>query len=72
MNKSTYILIAVVVIIILGVWWWSNQPASAPTTGAPAGALSTSDNTASINSNLNSINVQEPDFGPVDTDLNSL
>lgn len=73
MNKSTYILIAVVIILVVGVWWWLNQPASAPAGAPAAGAPSvTNDSTAAINQGLNNVSIQDPDFGPVDADLNSL
>ncbi|MBI4085069.1 MAG: hypothetical protein HY432_01000 [Candidatus Liptonbacteria bacterium] len=72
-KKSLYAIIAVVVIIIAGAWLWLNSErtsdVSAPGT---QGGTSAGNDTASINQDLDNINVEEPDFKGIDSDLNSL
>ncbi len=71
MNKTLIAIIVLAVVVILGFWLF-NKPAQAPnTTGAAEVA---EDTTASINQQLDSVNVTDlnKEFEAVDTELNNL
>jgi cell division septal protein FtsQ len=70
MNK-TYIFIVIIVIVVVGIWLWSRPPVSNAPVGNNA-ETSAVDTTASINQDLNNVNIETPDFEAIDTDLNSL
>lgn len=73
MNKNTIYLFIALLIIVAGVWFWMNQPVlNAPTTGTPQGNVAANDTTAAINQDVNAINIQDPDFTNIDSDVNSL
>jgi hypothetical protein len=70
MNKI-YSLVAVAIIAAAGFWFWSmQQPQPAP---APAGTGQMNNGAdASVNAELDTIPMDDPDFSSVDSDLNSL
>ena len=71
MNKNLIYTLVVIVVIVSGAWFWMN-PVSSPTGGTSQKGVVETDNAASINQDLNAINVQDPDFNSIDADLNSL
>ena len=69
MNKKVYILLAIAAIAVVAIWMLSKAPVSK----APEGArVAPSDSTASINKDLNGVNVESANFQSIDADLNSL
>lgn len=74
MNKNILIVIVVVAVLVLaGVWFWSRQSSAPSQTQQPL-TQESSDTTASINADLNALDLGDVDkeFQDIDTDLNSL
>ena len=70
-------------IVAVGLWLWLDQPVSnAPAdealleegaaTSLQGNVVVEDDNTASINQDLDKVDVLDPDFNSIDSDLNSL
>ncbi|MDP2664385.1 MAG: hypothetical protein Q8O97_00220 [bacterium] len=74
MNKNILIISAAVgVLVLAGIWFWSKQ-SSAPSQTQQPSSQEPSDNTASINADLDALDLGDIDkeFQGIDADLNTL
>jgi hypothetical protein len=71
MNKLIYTVI-IIVVVVGGVWFWrSHKSANAPAASDNGNSVS-ADTAASMQSDLNNVNVQDSDFQAIDKDSASL
>ncbi|OHA68252.1 MAG: hypothetical protein A3A27_00210 [Candidatus Wildermuthbacteria bacterium RIFCSPLOWO2_01_FULL_47_18] len=73
MNKTILIVVGVAVLVLAGIWFWSQQ-SSAPSQAQQPSSQEPSDNTASINADLEALDLGDVDkeFQGIDADVNSL
>lgn len=77
-KKTAYIIAAIVVLIAVGAWLWLQAPVSqAPSAGelpqgATGAAVQASDTTSAIDQDFQNINIEDPNFQSIDSDVNSL
>ena len=76
MKKNTLFILIVIVLVLLGLWWiFTAQPANLPPAATSANNLmSTSDQTAAINQDLQKVDVgnYSQDLQSIDNNVNGL
>lgn len=78
-KKTAYIIAAIIILMAVGAWLWLQAPVSQapsagelPPQGATGATVQASDTTSAIDQGLQNINIEDPNFQSIDSDVNSL